>query len=277
MYVTKEQIRQARRANLADYLLRECPADVKIVGTSLCLRKNPSLYVKKSISGYHDFATGEHGNSIDFLTRHLNCSFTDAVNMLCRFDGSPMSKATMTRSPFLLPEKAKPPFERVVTYLTGRGIPPEMVRFLIRENLLYQDTPHGNAVFVSPDEDYCEIRGTGSRPFHGCRKKKSDRFWYLLTDPKPETAYVCEAAIDAVSLMLIHKAQGKTDPAVYVSIGGVANQQAIDRLKRQKLKIVLAVDNDSAGKECRQRNPDLVALIPHNKDWNDDLQQMPLP
>lgn len=274
MYVTKEQICQARRANLADYLLREYPADVKIVGSSLCLRKNPSLYVKKSVPGYHDFATGEHGNSIDFLTRHLNCSFTDAVNTLCRSDGSPMSKATMTRSPFLLPEKARPPFDRVVTYLTGRGIPSETVMFLIRENLLYQDTPHGNAVFVSPDEDYCEIRGTGSRPFHGCRKKTSDRFWYLLTDPKPETAYVCEAAIDAVSLMLIHKVQGITDPAVYVSIGGVANQQAIDRLRRKKLTIVLAVDNDPAGNECRQRNPDLTALIPYNKDWNDDLRKM---
>ena len=54
MYVTKEQIRQARRVNLADYLLAEHPADVKIVGTSLCLRKNPSLYVKRSIPGYSD-------------------------------------------------------------------------------------------------------------------------------------------------------------------------------------------------------------------------------
>ena len=277
MYLTKEQIRQARKANLADYLLQEYPADVKIVGTSLCLKKNPSLYVKKSIPGYHDFSTGEHGNSIDFLTRHLNCSFTDAVNTLCKFDGSPQNKATMTRVPFRLPERARPPFDRVVTYLTGRGIPPETSMFLIRENLLYQDTPHGNAVFISPDEDYCEIRGTGCRPFHGCRKKKSDRFWYLLTDPKPDTVYVCEAAIDAVSLMLIHKAQEKTDPAVYVSIGGVANQQAIDRLRRKKLTIVLAVDNDPAGNKCRQRNSDLAALIPHNKDWNDDLRQIFLP
>ena len=101
--------------------------------------------------------------------------------------------------------------------------------------------------------------------------------WYLLTDPKPDTAYVCEAAIDAVSLMLIHKAQKKTDPAVYVSIGGVANQQAIDRLRKKKLTIVLAVDNDPAGNKCRQRNSDLAALIPHNKDWNDDLRQIFLP
>ena len=274
MYMTKEQIRQARRVNLADYLLHEYPADVKIVGTSLCLRKNPSLYVKRSIPGYHDFATGEHGNSIDFLMRHLNCSFMDAVNMLCRFDGSPQQKATMARTPFRLPERAWTPFDRVVAYLTSRGISPETVMFLIQENLLYQDTPHGNAVFVSPDADYCEIRGTGNKTFHGCRKKRSDRFWYLLTDPKPETAYVCEAAIDAVSLMLIHKAQGITDPAVYVSIGGVANQQAIDRLKRKKLTVILAVDNDPAGNECRQRNPELPAMVPHNKDWNDDLRQM---
>ena len=277
MYVTKEQIRQARKVNLADYLLQEYPADVKIVGTSLCMKKNPSLYVKKSVSGYYDFSTGEHGNSIDFLTRHLNCSFTDAVNTLCRFDSSPQNKATMIRVPFLLPERARLPFDRVVTYLTGRGIPPETSMFLIRENLLYQDSPHENAVFISPDEDYCEIRGTGSRPFHGCRKKTSDRFWHLLIDPKPDTAFVCEAAIDAVSLMLIHKAQEKTDPAVYVSIGGVANQQAIDRLRRKKLTIVLAVDNDPAGNKCRQRNSDIAALIPHNKDWNDDLRQIFLP
>ena len=274
MYVTKEQIRQARRVNLADYLLREYPADVKIVGSSLCLKKNPSLYVKMSIPGYHDFATGEHGNSIDFLTRHLNCSFTDAVNALCRFNGFPKNKVTMTRAPFCLPERARLPFDRVVKYLSGRGIPPETVMFLIRENLLYQDVPHGNAVFVSPDEDYCEIRGTSNHSFHGCRKKRTDRFWYLLTDPKPETAYVCEAAIDAVSLMLIHKAHGKAKPAVYVSIGGVTNQQAINRLKRTKPSVVLAVDNDSAGHDCRQRNPDLPTLIPLGKDWNDDLRQM---
>ena len=91
------------------------------------------------------------------------------------------------------------------------------------------------------------------------------------TDNRPERLeYICEAAIDALSLMLIHRQQGKTDPAVYVSIGGVANQQAIDRLKRQ-IPSVLAVDNDPAGDGCRARNPDLPTLIPVGKDWNDDL------
>ena len=96
-----------------------------------------------------------------------------------------------------------------------------------------------------------------------CQKKKRA---YLLLKYLPLVA-----AVSAVCLMLIHKAQGITDPAVYVSIGGVANQQTIDRLKR-KIPSVLAVDNDPAGDECRARNPDLPTLIPVGKDWNDDLR-----
>lgn len=271
MHVTKEQIRQARKANLADYLLREYPADVKIVGTSLCLRRNPSLYVKKSIPGYLDFATGEHGNSIDFLTRHLHYSFTDAVAALCRIS-APSFNVTAGTKPFALPQRAERPFRQVLEYLTGRGISEGLVMHLIQEQLLYQDL-RGNAVFVDPDESYCEIRGTGAENhFHGCRKKASDRFWYFLTAAKPETVYICEAAIDALSLMLIHQSEGRSDPAAYVSIGGVANQRTIDRLKR-KHGAVLAVDNDRAGEECRKRNPDLLAMIPDGKDWNEDLQR----
>ena len=97
-----------------------------------------------------------------------------------------------------------------------------------------------------------------------------------MTDSKPKTAYVCEAAIDAVSLMLIHQAQGMNDPAVYVSIGGVANQRTIDRISK-RIPVVLAVDNDPSGDSCRKRNPGLPVLIPSNKDWNDDLRKMIYP
>lgn len=34
---------------------------------------------------------------------------------------------------------------------------------------------------------------------------------------------------------------------------------------------VIAVDNDKAGEDCRQRNPDRRHLIPAGKDWNEDL------
>lgn len=269
-YVSKEQIRQARKVNLAEFLLQEHPSLVKIVGNSLCLRDNPSLYVKRSVPGYLDFGTGEHGNSIDFLTRQLNYSFTDAVAMLCKFAGANPAEVFLRDRPFQLPRPADPPFTRVTSYLTGRGIPESTVQYLIQESLLYQDT-FGNAVFVNADRSCCEIRGTGKKPFHGCRRKVSLCFWYLLTNPHPEIVFICEAAIDAVSLYLIHKRQGNDLPAAYISLGGVANQQIIDRFSPDKKTVILAVDNDAAGDICRERNADLPALIPDAKDWNEDL------
>ena len=49
-------------------------------------------------------------------------------------------------------------------------------------------------------------------------------------------------------------------------------QPAIDRLKRHT-RVILAVDNDEAGSECRKRNSELESIIPNHKDWNEDLLQ----
>ena len=175
------------------------------------------------------------------------------------------------RAKFSLPPMAMQPFTSVITYLTSRSIPENVVASLIRSKLLYQDSLHCNAVFVNKVQDYCEIRGTGYVPFHGSRKLKPDRFWYLPPKVSPRIAFLCEAAIDALSLMLIHKANQELYPdTVYVTIGGVANQQAIERIKR-RIPAVLAVDNDPAGEDCCQKNPDLHHLIPSGKDWNVDL------
>jgi len=275
VYVTKEQIRQARRVNLADFLLKEYPTAVKNVGSSLCLRENPSLSVKKSVPGYFDFATGEHGNSVDFLTRHLGFSFTDAVSTLSQFEWAPCwgRRKQEGHTSFGLPARASPPYDKVESYLISRGIPLDTIQSLIRKGILYQDALHGNAVFVNPEGDYCEIRGTGTIPFHGCRKKKPDRFWYVLSGPEPKAAFICEAAIDAISLMLIHRKLHAGYRAAYISIGGVTNQQTIDRVKRQ-IPTVMAVDKDPAGEECRKRNADIPYLIPDSKDWNDDLMKL---
>ena len=274
--VTREQIRQARRAPLADYLLSKYPSEFKSVGTSIYQRSNPSLYVKKSVPGYHDFSTGAHGNSVDFLIQYKGMSFNEAVLALCGpkavSSGFKADPAQMNQ--FALPQEGTLPFSRVCDYLTNRAIPSDCVEQLIKERLLYEDSPYGNAVFVNPQKDYCEIRGTGQQKFHGCRKLKPDRFWYILNGSTPPTcAYICESAIDAVSLMIIQHLAGYHGAAVYISIGGVGNQQTIDRIKT-RISAVLAVDNDAAGQACRARNPEMMAIIPRAKDWNDDLCAM---
>ena len=162
-------------------------------------------------------------------------------------------------------------------YLIKRGIPVQLIRQLEEQNLIYQEHLTNNIVFLNKEKDYCELRGTftyAEVPFHGCRKTGPDRFWYMSgSGSKPQTAYVCEAAIDAISLYIIHKKAGMAETSLYVSIGGVANQKAILRVKGL-LPVVLAVDNDCAGDECRKRNPDIPSIMPVCKDWNEDLQKL---
>ena len=226
-YVTRDQIRLARKADLAGFLLQRHPDLFRSSGSSLYMKYRDSLYIRKGFPGYTDFSSGRHGN------------------------------------------------RRVYAYLLGRGIPAGMIRLLEERGLLYQDRDHGNAVFVNPERDCCELRGTltyASRPFHGCLKTRPDRFWYFMgSEEKPGTAYLCESAIDAVSLFLLHKRSGTENAAVYISIGGVSNQKTIERVK-SRIHSVLAVDNDHAGDLCRERNPDMESIIPSAKDWNEDLQ-----
>lgn len=205
-----------------------------------------------------------------------------------------------------LPEKADN-YKRIFAYLQNRGIPADMIQRLINQKILYQ-SKLGNCVFTNPQLDYCEIRGTNTYadrrckyrdecskytsglhqwctqmqtcekykpdPFHRCLKSQPDRFWYFTTDKgKLEKVFVCEAAIDAVSLYLIRQKLKIADSAAFVSIGGVANQQTINRLKQHK-NVIIATDNDKAGNDCRTRNADLETLTPKAKDWNADLMEM---
>lgn len=288
--VTKEEIRAARVTGLYEYLEAYHHDEFRTVGsTMLCMKDRDSIYIKKGIPGFTDFSDGSHGNSIDFLTGCLGYPFREAVEALLS-SRAPLQRPEARADPeksrhdkppraIALPEPADRPYRRMYAYLQSRGLPAWMIRSMEESGLAYQEKSHGNIVFASPQKDYCEIRGTltyADRQFHGCMKAGPDRFWYLTNcrpPQKPAAAYICEAAIDAASLLLLHKYDGNTAPAAYISIGGAANQQTINRIKAG-IHAVLAVDNDDAGLQCRERNPELSAIIPVRKDWNEDLQHL---
>lgn len=244
-------------------------------GDSLRPKANHSLSIRKGYCGYKDFATGETGNSIDFLTTYLGYSFRDAVAALNH--GTLMKSEVGTQRNkgcrFILPPKNAGDTSTVRAYLAQRGIPGGLTDFLIRRDLLYQSSTQNNLVFLSKQRDFAELRGTlpGSH-FHGVRRTAPDRFWgFSPADGRKATrAYVCEAAIDALSLFVLHCIAGKPIDAVYCSIAGVANQKAVDRIA-SFLPVVMAVDNDEAGQACRERNAGCGVEQPQNKDWNEDL------
>ena len=338
MRITQEEHREACRADLYDFLTRRHPNETKEYYGSIVLRSNDHVWVGKGFHGYTDFRTGETGNAVKYLQTYLGYNYRDAVLALlgrddssetedkrdggagngksrngeCRDNGSAgeeKEKPEHGHDVLSLPEKLDGPYKNLYAYLTGRNIPAELIKELTGQGLIYQTAEHNNIVFVTPEKDYAEIRGTNTYadnrcrfrdkcpdykegeyawcthmrdcgnykkdPFHGCIKNsRPDGFWYYkpCRDMKADIAYVCEGAIDAISLSVLQRGNGTGNTAVYVSIGGVHRQAAIDRLKK-RIHTVLAVDNDEAGQRCRDKNPDLTYILPNGKDWNEDLKK----
>ena len=285
--VTCDMKRAARRVNLYQFLCTYHSSDIIRENRYIRLKEHDSICIHENSSGYVRFSTqSETGNAIDLLTRYLSYTFVEAVQALITADpGCVRHVAAGTESAltpgepavFSLPEPSAQPYSRVYAYLTKtRGISYRTVNALVDAGLIYQDASHGNAVFLNRQKDYCDLRGTytlGS-PFHGCRRMDASGHWFFQVgkDEPVRIAYICESAIDAISLYELHRHQGMLcKPAMYCSIGGVSNQKAIDRIVSEGYRTVVAVDNDSAGDACRTRNNKLESIIPQHKDWNEDL------
>lgn len=280
MKVTREQIRQARQANLFSYLCSHHGDNIEVDRNSKTLRlvANHSISVKSDYSGYLDFASGEKGNGIDLLTRHFGFDFQSAVLALCGGDNnnfflSSPSEKTKTEMKeknkgIQLPPPAKD-YRRLMAYLTkSRHIPAYIIQPLIEQGLLYQADKTNNAVFVNQKRDFAELRGTlTDKPYHGIvAGSRHDGCWAFAVGKNPEIAYICESAIDALSLATL-----TGEVSYYVSIAGASKQASIDHIKQSQLKIIIATDNDEAGNACRCRNKDCDTIRPQKKDWNEDL------
>lgn len=182
------------------------------------------------------------------------------------------------KRPFEVPLMAKNN-DKVLWYLTLRGISRKTLDMLIEKNLLYQENKGNNVncVFLSERCDYGERRGANvDNKFKGIvAGSRQDGFWHIRNnyDSPPKAVFVTESAIDAISLYELYNIEGQTTSAVFASVGGAGKQQAIDRLIRSGREIYICTDNDTAGHTCRERNNKLKTIVPRLKDWNDDLNE----
>ena len=279
---TKKQMQAARKANLYDYLMCNHLSDCIKDGNSLRPKCNHSISIKKGYAGYKDFSSDETGNSVDFLVRYMGYDLDTAVFALSEQVASVLiaeaerEKELNIVVPVEFPKPLTGRWKQLYAYLQARGISVDIINLLVQQKIIYQSAERNNIIFINRERDFAEARGTYTygKPYHRIYKGQADRFWWFKPwEGTVECVYVCEAAIDAISLYQLHTSSKEAQKAIYVSLGGVANQQTIDRLKRQPAgyKVVLAVDNDAAGEACRKRNNDLDYILPEGKDWNEDL------
>lgn len=279
--VTREQIRAARQSDLYAFLVKNYNPSFTHEGDSIRPKNNHSLSVKRGYHGYKDFATGETGNSVEYLMKHMGYSFVEAVQALSGNSATnyPMDnqQCGIKNVPPQFPSPVDGMYKNLFAFLTDRNIPAETIQVLVDQKILYQERSRNNMVFINAERNFAELRGTYTygKPFHGVvPNSRHDGFWWFRTSKDAAKGYICEAAIDAISLYELHKMQGNQEPAYYISIAGAAKQPAIDRLKDSMSDLTLAVDNDAAGQKCRDRNPDLDYILPIKKDWNEDLQAL---
>lgn len=299
--VTKEEIAQAKQMDLLTYLASYQPQELVKVGRhEYKTRTHDSLRISEN--GKWNWCSQGFGGTtaLNYLIRVQGMDFVSAVRHLCELEPLPLSvfqqvarepNGSQLKRPFIapLPDTG---YESVAAYLRGRGIRSKVLRYCLREGLLYQTTRAGykNCVFVGKDETgkarYACVRGCQGN-FRGDVAGSEKRYGFCIPAADPHTApvEVYEAPIDAMSgasLRLLSK--GDWRQVSYLASGGL-NYQAINHFLAQHpgvRTVYLCLDNDEPGRKFAAKLEETLTAQGYKvcnrppqlgKDYNELLQR----
>ncbi len=211
---------------------------------------------------------------------------------------TPASTKQEVDTPFVLPEKTVGQYKHAFAYLTRtRNIDDAIVSEMMKSNHIYEDKYH-NAVFCGKDKDdkvvYATRKSTRTnleKPFPPLDVAGSNQEVGIFVNNNSNTLVVNEAFIDSMSYMTLLNLKGKDyQKQNYLALGGVSPKPVIHHLKENQNinKVILALDNDEAGKRTTAKIKPLVeelakeanrkinieVCVPHEKDFNEDLKKV---
>jgi len=291
--VSKAQIARAKEVDILDYLQRNEPKNLRLVGREYRLRDHDSLTISNGLWHWHSRGIGGK-NVIDYLTKVRDYDFIEAV--LHIINETPAIHASYSASaprpppkPFALPPRHRDN-ERVTAYLHSRGIDKPLIRECIERGILYESVRYHNCVFVGRTArgraKFAAMRSTVDD--FRCDVEGSDkRFGFVLPPDfaKPNHSInssrlmVFESPIDALS----HKALHPHVNGWRLSLGGTALLAMMQFLDTHPeiSRIVACTDNDEAGNDAAEKIRDTAegfglkydrALPDSGNDWNEALQ-----
>lgn len=284
IHFTKEQREQARRVDLAAFLIAQGEKAKKSGSEYEWLDGSQKVTIRGHL-WYHQYEQ-KGGDAVDFVRRFYNKDYAEAVEMLLNNCGS-----QITTSPPI--EKEHKPFElpprndrmsRVFSYLLlTRCIDKDVLYEFVRRKMIYESADYHNAVFVGYDLNgipcHAHKRGTvTSNSYKGNVAGSQPEFsfhWHGTSDK----IFLFEAPIDMLSFISMHKENWKNHS--YAASCSVSDRVLFQCLKdNPNIKnVFLCFDNDKAGQTANKRISDKLnsmniqneILIPIHKDWNEDI------
>lgn len=271
-YYSPEVIQKAREIDLLTYLKNYEPDElVHFSRDTYVTRTHDSLKISNGM--WYWFSQSIGGKSaLEYLIKVRDYSFLQAVEIITgSVETSPPTiyKTTPKTIPnkLILPKKA-PNNDKVKTYLISRGIDEAIIQQCIDNELIYQQFPNNNVVFIGYDPNkkarYAMCRGTNESNFkqevYGSHKAFS---FQLEALEKSDRVHLFESAIDLLSYATLMKLEDKkwynesliSLAGVYKTSTNIEDSQlplALNFYLNQHpniKKIYLHLDNDKAGRD----------------------------
>ncbi len=287
IHFTEAQKLQANAVDLVEFLRFKGEPLIR-EGSEYRLGSNHSVTVRDN--EWYDHAAEKGGGPVTFLKEFYGMNYAEAVLALIDKDVSEL--CPQVTAPL---EKVKKPFElppankdnrRVFAYLLKhRHLDREVLTTFVRQGLVYEDQKYHNAVFVGRDQDgtprHAHKRSTNSQGKAFRVTVEGSDFRYAFNWPGASGhLLVFEAPIDMLSFISkFHDSDWQRHS--YVALCGTSSQPLLGMLERCLSidTVHFALDNDQAGQLATRRLAKLVrekglavnALVPVNKDWNEDL------
>ena len=284
IHFTKEQREQARRTDLANFLVSR-GEKVKKSGSEYEWLDGSQKVTIRGHLWYHQYEQ-KGGDAVDFVRRFYNKDYAEAVEMLLNnCDGQIVNLQTTEREqkPFILPPR-NDRMSRVFSYLLlTRGIDKDVLFEFVRKKMIYESAYYHNAVFVGYDSSgkprHAHKRGTvTSNPYKGNVAGSQPEYSFHFNGTS-DKIFLFEAPIDMLSYISMHKENWKEHS--YAASCSVSDRVLFQCLKdNPNIKnVFLCFDNDEAGQTANKRIADKLnsmnikseILIPIHKDWNEDI------
>lgn len=284
IHFTKEQREQARRTDLADFLISH-GEKVKKSGSEYEWLDGSQKVTIRGHLWYHQYEQ-KGGDAVDFVRRFYNKDYAEAVEMLLNNGGGQIVNLQTTereQKPFILPPR-NDRMSRVFSYLLlTRGIDKDVLFEFVRKKMIYESADYHNAIFVGYDSNgkprHAHKRGAVTSNSYKGNVAGSQPEFSFHWHGKSDKIFLFEAPIDMLSFISMHKENWKNHS--YAASCSVSDRVLFQCLKdNPNIKnVFLCFDNDEAGQTANKRIADKLnsmnikseIFIPIHKDWNEDL------